>query len=122
MLKGEEEEEEEEEEGLANESKNAEKFARFFKISNILDDHNYLTKINGKYVFTALFEFLIINEFRDVLFALETIPSNFTFTTDPFITFRPNTFAVIGLRSLHFFLTNMLEKCELLKCSIFCVF
>jgi tellurite resistance protein TerC len=68
---------------------------RFFKISNILDGAKYLTKINGKYVFITLFGDLIIIEFTDILFALDSIPA---------------IFAIIGLRSFYFFLENMIEK------------
>jgi tellurite resistance protein TerC len=50
---------------------------RFFKISNILDGAKYLTKINGKYVFITLFGDLIIIEFTDILFALDSIPAIF---------------------------------------------
>jgi tellurite resistance protein TerC len=95
------------------------KIARFFKISDTLDGDKYLTKINGKYVFTALFGALITIEFTDILFALDSIPAIFAITTDPFIVFSSNIFAIMGLRSLYFFLANMLEKFKKLKYSIF---
>ncbi|WP_254712450.1 TerC family protein [Polaribacter filamentus] len=57
-----------------------------------------------------------------MLFALDSIPSIYTFTTDPFIIFSSNIFTIIGLRSKYFFLANMIEKYKLLKYRIFCVF
>ena len=72
-------------------------------------------------VFTALFGALITIELTDLLFALDSIPAIFAVTTDPFIVFSSNIFAVMGLRSLYFFLSNMLEKFVYLKYSVFAI-
>ena len=95
--------------------------ARFFRISNKLDNGKFRTEINGKKVFTALFGALITIEFTDLLFALDSIPAIFAVTTDPFIVFSSNIFAIMGLRSLYFFLANMLEKFKYLKYSVFSI-
>ena len=95
--------------------------ARFFNISNTLDNGHFTTVINGKKMFTALFGALITIEFTDVLFALDSIPAIFAVTTDSFIVFSSNIFAIMGLRSLYFFLANMLEKFRYLKYSVFCI-
>ncbi|NJN50009.1 MAG: DUF475 domain-containing protein, partial [Polaribacter sp.] len=81
----------------------------------------FRTTENGKFVFTALFGALITIEFTDILFALDSIPAIFAVTTDPFIVFSSNIFAILGLRSLYFFLANMLEKFKKLKYSIFAI-
>lgn len=94
---------------------------KYFNISNKLDNGHFRTVINGKKVFTALFGALITIEFTDVLFALDSIPAIFAVTTDPFIVFSSNIFAIMGLRSLYFFLANMLEKFQYLKYSVFSV-
>lgn len=104
-----------------NEMKENRGIAKFFNISNTLDNGYFRTEINGKKVFTALFGALITIEFTDLLFALDSIPAIFAVTTDPFIVFSSNIFAIMGLRSLYFFLANMLEKFTYLKYSVFSI-
>lgn len=112
MLKKEEQNDDfEEEKGIA----------KFFNISNKLDNGNFRTVINGKKVWTALFGALLTIEFTDLLFALDSIPAIFAVTTDPFIVFSSNIFAIMGLRSLYFFLANMLEKFKYIKYSVFSI-
>ena len=94
---------------------------KLFRFSNELHDGKYITKVNGKTVFTALFGALITIELTDLLFALDSIPAIFSVTTDPYIVFSSNIFAVMGLRSLYFFLSNMLEKFGYLKYSVFAI-
>ena len=112
MLKKESQEENKEEsKGISN----------FLNISNVLDGGKFRTKINGKRVFTDMFGALITIEFTDLLFALDSIPAIFAVTTDPFIVYASNIFAIMGLRSLYFFLANMLEKFIYLKYSVFSI-
>jgi tellurite resistance protein TerC len=94
---------------------------KLFQFSKELHGGKYITKVNGKTVFTALFGALITIELTDLLFALDSIPAIFAVTTDPFIVFSSNIFAVMGLRSLYFFLSNMLEKFVYLKYSVFAI-
>lgn len=95
--------------------------AKYFNISNKLDNGNFRTTINGKKVFTALFGALITIEFTDLLFALDSIPAIFAVTTDPFLVLSSNIFALMGLRSLYLLLSNMLEKFKYLKFSVFSI-
>ncbi|MDX1471411.1 MAG: TerC family protein [Flavobacteriaceae bacterium] len=67
---------------------------------------------------TPLFIALIIIEFTDILFALDSVPAILAITSDPFIVFSSNIFAILGLRSMYFFLANMLEKFVYLKYSL----
>lgn len=97
------------------------RISKFFNISNKLDNGYFRTKIDGKKVFTALFGALITIEFTDLLFALDSIPAIFAVTTDPFIVLSSNIFAIMGLRSLYFFLSSMLEKFIYLKYSVFSI-
>ena len=60
-------------------------------------------------------------EFTDLIFALDSIPAILAVTTEPYIVFSSNIFAILGLRSMYFFLANMLEKFHLLKYSIFAI-
>lgn len=94
---------------------------KLFRFSKELDGGKYITRVNGKRVFTALFGALLTIEFTDLLFALDSIPAIFAVTTDPFIVYSSNIFAIMGLRSLYFFLSNMLEKFVYLKYSVFAI-
>ena len=70
---------------------------------------------------TPLMGALILIELTDLLFAVDSIPAILAITTDPFIVFSSNIFAVLGLRSFYFFLANMLEKFKYLKYSVFAI-
>ena len=94
---------------------------KLFHFSKEMHGGKYITKVNGKRVFTALFGALITIEFTDLLFALDSIPAIFAVTTDPFIVYSSNIFAIMGLRSLYFFLSNMLDKFVYLKYSVFAI-
>ena len=94
---------------------------KFFRFSNDLHGGKYIAKENNKTVFTALAGALITIELTDLLFALDSIPAIFAVTTDPFIVYSSNIFAIMGLRSLYFFLSNMLEKFVFLKYSVFAI-
>lgn len=70
---------------------------------------------NGKRIFTPLFLVLILIEISDVVFAVDSIPAIFAVTTDPFIVFTSNIFAIMGLRALYFLLADMANRFHLLK-------
>lgn len=70
---------------------------------------------NGKRYFTPLFLVLILIEVSDVVFAVDSIPAIFAVTTDPFIVFTSNIFAIMGLRALYFLLADMADRFHLLK-------
>ena len=72
----------------------------------------------GKRYITPLFVVLILIEFTDLIFAVDSIPAIFSVTTDPYIVFFSNIFAIIGLRSLFFFLANIHGRFKLLKYGI----
>lgn len=65
--------------------------------------------------FTPMFLVLLLIEFSDVIFALDSIPAIFAITNDPFIVFTSNIFAILGLRALYFLLADMAERFHLLK-------
>lgn len=94
---------------------------KWFRFSKELDGGKFITKVNGKYVLTVLFGALLTIELTDLLFALDSIPAIFAVTTDPFIVYSSNIFAIMGLRSLYFFLSNMLEKFYYIKYSVFSI-
>jgi tellurite resistance protein TerC len=70
---------------------------------------------NGVFYFTPLFLVLLMVEVTDVIFAVDSIPAIFAITTDPFIVFTSNIFAILGLRALYFLLADMADRFHLLK-------
>jgi tellurite resistance protein TerC len=78
-------------------------------------DEKFSVMENGKRVFTPLLLVLIMIEVSDVVFAVDSIPAIFAVTTDPFIVFTSNIFAIMGLRALYFLLADMAERFHLLK-------
>lgn len=65
--------------------------------------------------FTPMFLVLVLIEFSDVIFAMDSIPAIFAITSDPFIVFTSNIFAILGLRALYFLLADMADRFHLLK-------
>jgi tellurite resistance protein TerC len=72
----------------------------------------------GAILFTPLFLALLLVEFTDVIFAVDSIPAIFAITTDPFIVFTSNVLAILGLRSLYFALAGMIDRFRYLKVSL----
>jgi TerC family integral membrane protein len=70
---------------------------------------------NGVRVFTPLFLVLVMIELSDLIFAVDSIPAIFAITTDPFIVFTSNIFAILGLRAMYFMLAGMADRFHLLK-------
>ena len=70
---------------------------------------------NGVRYFTPLFLVLIMIEVTDLVFAVDSIPAIFAITTDPFIVFTSNIFAIMGLRALYFLLADVADRFHLLK-------
>ena len=75
----------------------------------------FFTKENGVLFVTPLFVVLMVINFVDVVFAFDSIPAIFAITTDTFIVFTSNIFAVMGLRSMYFVLANIIERFKYLK-------
>jgi tellurite resistance protein TerC len=70
---------------------------------------------NGRRLATPLFLVLVLVEFTDLIFAVDSIPAIFGITRDPFIVFTSNIFAILGLRSMYFLLAAVVERFYLLK-------
>jgi tellurite resistance protein TerC len=78
-------------------------------------DKHFFTVQNGRRVATPLLLVLILVEFTDLIFAVDSIPAIFGITKDPFLVFTSNIFAILGLRSMYFLLAAVVEKFYLLK-------
>src|SRR3954463_8040428 len=88
---------------------------RYLPMSHQFKGKHFFTVENGRRIATPLLLVLILVEFTDLIFAIDSIPAIFGVTTDPFIVFTSNIFAVLGLRSLYFLLASVVEKFHLLK-------
>ena len=92
------------------------KFAsKHFRVTPDVQGHDFFVKKDGKNFITPLFLVLLVIEFSDIIFAVDSIPAVFSVTTDPFIVFFSNIFAIMGLRSLFFLLSNVTDKFWLLQ-------
>ena len=76
--------------------------------------------VTGKWVRTAtpLFLALVMIEFVDLVFAVDSVPAIFAITTDPFIVYTSNIFAILGLRALYFALAAMIHRFKYLKYAL----
>lgn len=92
------------------------KFLRkHMRISNEYDGEKFFTMRNGVRYFTPLMLVLILIEVTDLIFAVDSIPAIFAITTDPFIVFTSNMFAIMGLRALYFLLADVADRFHYLK-------
>jgi tellurite resistance protein TerC len=83
---------------------------RFIPVTNTYHGQLFFIYEQGQRMATPLFMVLILVEFTDLLFALDSIPAIFAVTRDPFIVYTSNVFAIMGLRSLYFLLAGVVEK------------
>ena len=92
------------------------KFARrHLRISDGDHGEKFSVMKDGVRYFTPLFLVLILIEVTDLVFAVDSIPAIFDITTDPFIVFTSNIFAIMGLRALYFLLADVADRFHLLK-------
>jgi tellurite resistance protein TerC len=81
------------------------------------NDHGgkFVTRENGKFLFTPLFLVIILIETTDLIFAVDSIPAAFAITTNEFLIYTSNIFAVMGLRAMFFLLAGIIDKFYLLQ-------
>ncbi len=79
------------------------------------DQSHFFVRINGKLHATVLFVVLLIVELTDVVFAIDSVPAVFGITTDTYVVFFSNIFAILGLRSLYFLIGFGMDKFYALK-------
>ncbi len=88
---------------------------RHLRISEGDHGEKFSVMKGGVRYFTPLFLVLILIEVSDLVFAVDSIPAIFAITTDPFIVFTSNIFAIMGLRALYFLLADVADRFHLLK-------
>lgn len=84
--------------------------ARFLPMSKTYHGHSFFTKENGRRLATPLFAVLVSIEATDIIFAVDSIPAVLAITTEPFIVYTSNMFAILGLRSLYFAFSGFAER------------
>lgn len=107
------------EEKIETENHPAVKFAsKIFKVYPKYVGKNFFIKRKGVQMITPLFIVLIVIEFTDLIFAVDSIPAIFSVTKDPYIVFFSNIFAILGLRSMFFLLVNIIHQFHYLKVGL----
>lgn len=81
---------------------------KLYKVSDNFDGDKFFTVQNGIRMATPLLTVIAVIEFTDLLFAVDSIPAIFAVSNDPFILYTSNIFAILGLRSLYFLLSNFI--------------
>ena len=90
-------------------------FRKLMPITNNLHNDKFFVKIDSKLFATPLFIVLLVVEFTDLIFAVDSIPAILAISSDTFIIFTSNVFAILGLRSLYFALAGITKFYHYLK-------
>ncbi len=93
-------------------------FKRFMPVTSEYRGDKFFIREKGILMATPLFVVLLLVEFTDLIFAVDSIPAIFAVTKDPFIVYTSNVFAILGLRSLYFALSGVLDKFHYLKVGL----
>ena len=88
---------------------------RVVPMTDTVDGQHLFTHVNGKRVATPLFAVLLLVEFTDLLFAVDSVPAVLAVSHETFIVFTSNAFAIMGLRSLYFLLADMRARFSYLQ-------
>jgi tellurite resistance protein TerC len=91
---------------------------RVFPVTDKLDGERFFTIVDGARAATPLFVTLLLVDFADVVFAVDSIPAIFAVTQEPFIVFTSNAFAILGLRSLYFAIASLMMMFKYIKLSL----
>jgi tellurite resistance protein TerC len=91
---------------------------RVFPVSHNFEGSKFTTSIDGRFALTPLALVLVMVETTDLVFAIDSIPAIFGVTTNPFIVFTSNVFAILGLRSLYFVLAGAIGFFRYLKAGL----
>jgi tellurite resistance protein TerC len=91
---------------------------RVYPLTDKLDGERFFTMVDGARAATPLFVTLLLVDFADVVFAVDSIPAIFAVTQDPFIVFTSNAFAILGLRALYFAIAGLMVMFRYIKYSL----
>ncbi len=88
---------------------------KIVRITPNLDGDKLFTRQNGLLMATPLFVTLVFVEVSDIIFAVDSVPAIFALTKEPLVVFTSNIFAILGLRSMYFMVSGVLDKFHMLK-------
>jgi tellurite resistance protein TerC len=91
---------------------------RRFRVTEELHGERFFVRKDGAWYLTPLFLALVMVEFVDLVFAVDSVPAILAITTDPFIVYTSNIFAILGLRALYFALAAMTHRFHYLKYAL----
>jgi tellurite resistance protein TerC len=95
---------------------------RALPVSPAYDGQHFFTRMDVRGVLrravTPLFVVLVLVETTDLIFAVDSIPAIFAVTTDPFLVYTSNVFAILGLRSMYFLLAGVIDRFHYLKVGL----
>lgn len=91
---------------------------RLFPVADHLDGAHFFTRVGGRITATPLLIALLLVDFADVVFAVDSIPAILAVTQDSFLVFTSNAFAILGLRALYFAIAGLMEQFRYLKYSL----
>jgi tellurite resistance protein TerC len=93
-------------------------FRRHFPVSDAFHGENFFVHLDGRRVATLLFVVLLVVETTDVIFALDSLPAVLAITKDGFVALTSNIFAILGLRSLYFALSGVMQLFRFIKVGL----
>jgi tellurite resistance protein TerC len=93
-------------------------FRKYFPVSDRFHGNKFFVEENGRRVATLLFIVLIVVETTDLIFALDSLPAVLAITKDGFVALTSNIFAILGLRSLYFALSGVMQLFRFLKIGL----
>jgi tellurite resistance protein TerC len=94
---------------------------RVVPVTSTYDGQRFFTRVDGRRAVTPLFLALVMVEFTDLVFAVDSIPAIFAITADPFLVLTSNIFAILGLRALYFCLAGLIHRFHYLKPALVAV-
>jgi tellurite resistance protein TerC len=93
-------------------------FRRLVPLTTDYRGARFFVREGGRWLATPLLMVLVVVEATDIVFAVDSIPAIFAITTDPFIVFTSNIFAILGLRAMYFLLAGMMGRFRYLKVGL----
>lgn len=93
-------------------------FSRIVPSTNEYHGQKLFIRRNGALIATPLLMVLALIEFTDIIFAVDSIPAIFAVTSEPFLVFTANAFAILGLRAMYFLLADMMHRFVYLKLGL----
>jgi len=83
---------------------------RIMPVTDKIESHDFFTTVNGKRAATPLFAALVVIEFTDLIFAVDSVPAILAVSNEPFLVFASNAFAILGLRAMYFLLASAKDR------------